>query len=428
LSQAIALGLGWGTPGGPLSVVGASSALIASALGLALIVAISRTLVERDRIEALHWDSMEAVRILGDIAQDADLDLDGKLEALLALGCSRFHVDVGMALRVADDRCRVSAIRAPESFPLEVGASLDPGDGAFRAALVGERPVAVARIEESSWAGDALRTDLGLNAQLVTAVRAAGETVGLLAFAGFAPREARFTATDKDLVSLMARWLGSEIERGDTARALDAALSTTAVSDAPPTRAAARTGSHGRLHVNRSLKRQQRSLRRLAGPRVSFEMKLADDIGPARAPEASFESVVHSLVAHAAGGMPDGGTLTLETANLDTGGAGNGAGGAERGYVTVTVRDTGPADPEALGRAVDAEGVDGSAERKLASEDALPLASVHRVLQRFGGDLSLEVEAGRGSTYTVFLARAKPEPPARRAAAGDAASSAGAAG
>ena len=157
-------------------------------------------------------------------------------------------------------------------------------------------------------------------------------------------------------------------------------------------------------------------------------MKLADDIGPARAPEASFESVVHSLVAHAAGGMPDGGTLTLETANLDTGGAGNGAGGAERGYVTVTVRHTGPADREALGRAVDAEGVDGSAERKLASEDALPLSSVHRVLQRFGGDLSLEVEAGRGSTYTVFLARAKPEPPARRAAAGDAAPSAGASG
>ena len=428
-SQAVWLWLGWETPEGALSVVGAGFALIASALGLALIVATSRTLGERDRIEALHWDSMEAVRILGDIARDAQLDLDGKIAALLELGCSRFHVDVGMALGVADDRCQVSAIHAPEGFPLGAGALLDPGDGVLRAALIGERPVAVARIEESSWEGDALHRDLGLNAQLVTAVLVGGETTGLLAFASFEPREARFTATEKDLVSLMAHWLGSEIERLDTARALDAArsaLAGEAALDAPPARAVARAGSHGRIHVNRALKRLQRSLRRLAGARVNFEMKLGDDVGPARAPAASFESVMHSLVAHAADGMSDGGTLTVETANLDSGGGGNGAGGAERGYVIVTVRDTAAGEPYALARTARAGGVDGGAESRRALDGALPLSSVQRVLQRFGGDLSLQVEAGRGSTFTVFLPRAKREVPARRAATDDAAPTAGA--
>ena len=99
---------------------------------------------------------------------------------------------------------------------------------------------------------------------------------------------------------------------------------------------------------------------------------------------------------------------------------------AERGYVIVTVRDTGPTDPDTRARPDETQEVDGSAERKRALEGALPLSSVQRVLQRFGGDLSLQVEAGQGSTYTVFLPRAKREP--RRAASDATAPSAGAAG
>jgi hypothetical protein len=48
-------------------------------------------------------------------------------------------------------------------------------------------------------------------------------------------------------------------------------------------------------------------------------------------------------------------------------------------------------------------------------EGRLPLATVYRLLQRCGGDLSVSVEPGRGTDFTVFLPLAEALPPKPRA-------------
>ena len=76
-------------------------------------------------------------------------------------------------------------------------------------------------------------------------------------------------------------------------------------------------------------------------------------------------------------------------------------------YVTLSVRETsGRVDAEALSRAFDLPA---------HPEARISLPSVYRMLQRVGGDLSVEVEPGRGSTFTLFLPRGAR--PARSAAA-----------
>jgi hypothetical protein len=52
-----------------------------------------------------------------------------------------------------------------------------------------------------------------------------------------------------------------------------------------------------------------------------------------------------------------------------------------------------------------------------SSDDRLALSTVYRVLQVCGGDLSVKVEPGRGSTFTVYLPRTREQVRAPRKAA-----------
>jgi hypothetical protein len=109
---------------------------------------------------------------------------------------------------------------------------------------------------------------------------------------------------------------------------------------------------------------------------------------------------VLSLVRNAVDAMPEGGKLTLETANLEVGAGEPGVVPAlvPNRYVTLTVRDTGSAlDAGALARVFEPPPPGADAEGRL------PLATVYRLLQRCGDDLSVSVEPGRGTDFTVFL-------------------------
>ena len=71
--------------------------------------------------------------------------------------------------------------------------------------------------------------------------------------------------------------------------------------------------------------------------------------------------------------------------------------------MTLAISESsGGLDPDAIARAFE---VDSPAEAGLLGEagDGIPLSTVYRMLQRAGGDLSVEVEPGRGSRFTLFL-------------------------
>ncbi len=71
--------------------------------------------------------------------------------------------------------------------------------------------------------------------------------------------------------------------------------------------------------------------------------------------------------------------------------------------MTLTVSESsGGLDPHAIARAFE-NGPSAEVDSRLESTDSIPLSAVYRMLKRAGGDLSVEVEPGRGSHFTVFL-------------------------
>ena len=112
-----------------------------------------------------------------------------------------------------------------------------------------------------------------------------------------------------------------------------------------------------------------------------------------------------SLVRNAVDAMPEGGKLTLETANLEVGAGEPGVVPAvePNRYVTLTVRDTGSSlDAGALARVFEPPPPDADDGGRLA------LAEGYRLLQRCGGDLSVNVERAGHRLPLPALADARP--------------------
>jgi signal transduction histidine kinase len=157
-----------------------------------------------------------------------------------------------------------------------------------------------------------------------------------------------------------------------------------AVPGAAPRRGARRSAG---IDVDEVLRRVERRIRELVEPRVRLLVRTGPEPALARDPGVPLESLLLTLVGHAVDAMPTGGTLTLSAASL--------AGDATR-YVTLSVAHTGRGpDADALARAFD--------PGRSHARDGLGLASLVRALRRGGGDLSVEVDPARGSTFTVFL-------------------------
>jgi len=161
------------------------------------------------------------------------------------------------------------------------------------------------------------------------------------------------------------------------------------------------------IDPNRILQRIENELRTLAGSAVKFAMKLDPDLGVAAAQNVPLRAIARTLVMNARDAMPEGGELVIESANLEIADrkAGPVPAVAPDRYVTLSFRDSGAKpDANALSRLFDPA----PAEAEPPSRHGrLPLSTVYRVLQICGGDLSVKVEPGRGSTFTVFLPRAR---------------------
>lgn len=409
----LAAGLGvaaWLAPPPPLALdtatVGQLATLLGSLASPFLVIAVGRTMLERDRSEALHWNSMEAVRSLGELVTRPPRQIDASLSKLLELGCERFGLEVGLVSRIAGERYEVVAIRGPDPLPLARGAVLPLQNTFCERAVASDRPLAIPRAADAAWREHPARGALGFEAYLGAVIRSGAAVFGTLCFASREPARERFTATDKDLLQLMAQWVGVAVDRAvadEMARRASAGARASAAA-APASRAARPPRA---IDVNAELRRMERALRRLAGEKVDLSLALSPELERALAPGVPFRPVVMSLVLHALDAMPEGGALAIQTANLGIAGAASAAGAAAR-YVTVSVSDTGAGvDAGAISRVYAATPEADASARSFDTEGRLPLPTVRRLLQRCGGDLSVDVEPGRGTTCTLFLPRAE---------------------
>ena len=163
------------------------------------------------------------------------------------------------------------------------------------------------------------------------------------------------------------------------------------------------------IDVNGLVVETAKLLRPILGEHVDIVIRLADDAWLAMADPSQLSSAIVNLAVNARDAMPDGGRLTLETANRELDGTGNGDGDAGP-FVMVAVADTGHGIPADIRDRVFEPFF---TTKGVGRGTGLGLSMVYGFAKQTGGTVAIESEEGRGTVMRLFLPRSAGEAPVR---------------
>ena len=155
--------------------------------------------------------------------------------------------------------------------------------------------------------------------------------------------------------------------------------------------------------VNRLIAGMEELIRRTVGPGIELDVVGAAGLWGTRIDAAQLESALLNLAINARDAMPEGGRITIETANkwLDARSAkvhelppGQ--------YVSICVSDTGSGmTPEVMERAFDPF----FTTKPLGQGTGLGLSMIHGFVRQSGGQVRIYSELGKGTTMCLYLPR-----------------------
>ncbi len=145
-------------------------------------------------------------------------------------------------------------------------------------------------------------------------------------------------------------------------------------------------------------------LRRTLGESIAIETVLPGGVWLTRVDANQLESALLNLAVNARDAMPEGGTLTIETANahLDDAYAASHAEVTAGQYVMLAVTDTGTGmTPEVVSKAIEPF----FTTKPLGRGTGLGLSMVYGFVTQSGGHLAIDSNPGHGSTVKIYLPR-----------------------
>jgi len=169
------------------------------------------------------------------------------------------------------------------------------------------------------------------------------------------------------------------------------------------------------FNVNVAVAKMDALLRRLIGERITLATAVDPALGQVKADQGQIEQVIMNLAVNARDAMPEGGTLRIETENVElTESFARMHMLAKPGpYVRLSVQDTGCGmDAKTQARMFEPFFTTKGPERGTG----LGLSTVYGIVKQSGGAIVVQSAMGKGSTFSVFLPRVAQSPDAAQEA------------
>ena len=164
-------------------------------------------------------------------------------------------------------------------------------------------------------------------------------------------------------------------------------------------------GAVAPVDINLLVRTLAKVLGRMLPANVAHDLILAERLGMTVADPGQIEQVLMNLITNAVDAMPGGGLLLIETANASVAGDSLTAGGLAAGeYVTLAVTDNGAGMDEATKTRL-FEPI--FTTKPASTGTGVGLSAVRAIVTQLHGGIRVETSLGKGSTFTVFLPRAR---------------------
>jgi PAS domain S-box-containing protein len=159
------------------------------------------------------------------------------------------------------------------------------------------------------------------------------------------------------------------------------------------------------LNLNQLVLSMDNMLRRLLGEDIELHTVLDGGIGPIKADPGQIEQVVMNLAVNARDAMPAGGRLTIETSPAEF--SFNAPVGLTPGpYIQLAVSDTGVGmNPEIINHIFEPF----FTTKGPGKGTGLGLSTVYGIVKQSGGEIVVDSEPGRGTTFRIYLGRSNEE-------------------
>ncbi|WP_373537519.1 response regulator [Microcoleus sp.] len=201
------------------------------------IIGISRDISVRKQTEQELRESESAIKALYQVTSAPRTDPEGRLftfdlrlQELLVMGCRQLGMSVGILSRIQGDKYQIMAVECPDGS-IEKAQIYDLEKTFCGTTVMAKEPM---YFESARFAALCFNTDdpaFKIEAYMGIPVTVTGEVYGTLCFLSPTPLTEPFRVVDRELVKLMAQWVGSELERQQTgvdlAKARDEALAAT---------------------------------------------------------------------------------------------------------------------------------------------------------------------------------------------------------
>ncbi len=183
--------------------------------------AVYTDITDRKQAQRTLETSNQSLRRLHEITTDRRTDFEATIERLLELGCEQADLDVGILSHIEDDR-------------YEVIEAVDPA-GAVTAGDVFDLSETICEFTVMGGAADVVTlSDIGSDtyethpavqqrdpdAYIGTTVVVDGDTYGTVSFSSESTDSGAFTDSQREVIKLIAQWIGAELERRQRQAAL----------------------------------------------------------------------------------------------------------------------------------------------------------------------------------------------------------------